>query len=417
MSIGFTRIPLSSPDVTDKEIRRVVEVLGSTQLSLGPKLTEFEARFAEYIGVEHAVAVNSGTSGLHLALESLKIDEQDAVITTPFSFVASANCILFRKATPIFVDVDPATFNIDSDEIEAYLEERCIINGLGKVIDLHSGKRVRAILPVHIFGLPCDMRRIMQIARKYNLLVIEDACEAIGADFHGRKLGAFGQASVFGFYPNKQITTGEGGIILTDDAEVARVCRSLRNQGRDENGGWLAHNRLGYNYRLSDINCVLGLAQLERIDEILARRARVAQYYLDHLDGMLFVPSALPGTARSWFAFVGCLPQDFGKNQRDRILEELGRRGIGCNNYFPPIHLQPFYVDMFGYHNGDFPITESISSRTIALPFHNRLTEEQVVEVVENLRTLIQREEGRVTRTFRMFAVENDFASSQEVRD
>lgn len=390
---SFNQIPLSRPDVTDREINGVLEVLRTPYLSLGPKLLEFEEKFARYLGVHHAIAVNSGTSGLHLAIKSLNIGVGDAVITTPFSFIASANCILFERATPIFVDIEESTFNIDADRIEEYIQRHCIHKRGGKIIDSRTGKRVKAILPVHVFGHPGDMGQIMELAQKYNLFVIEDACEAIGAEYNGKKVGTLGDVGIFAFYPNKQITTGEGGMVVTNDENIACLCRSLRNQGRDGNGGWLAHTRLGYNYRLSDINCVLGIIQLDRIEEILEKRANIAFRYNRRLKNLVKIPKTKAKVRRSWFTYVICLSKKFSKKDRDKILVQLRKKGIGCNNYFPPIHLQPFYVEMFGYKRGDFPITESISERTIALSFHNNLKDDEIDYVANSLKDIINKYE------------------------
>jgi len=384
-------IPLSRPDITEKEINSVLEVLRTPHLSLGPKVSEFENNFANYIGIKHAVAVSNGTAGLHLALLSLNIGEGDAVITTPFSFVSSANCILFVRATPIFIDIEPKTYNIDSNKIEEYLENNCIRNNeTGLMVDNKTGKQIRAIIPVHIFGHPCDMAEIMKLANNYNLYVIEDCCEAIGAESHGKKAGTFGTIGVFAFYPNKQMTTGEGGMIVTNDDRIALLCRSLRNQGRDVDGGQIAHTRLGYNYRLSDIHCALGITQLERIEEILKKREGVATRYNRLLKEVVKIPQTLNGTKRSWFVYVVCLPAHYSKKDRDEILLELTQKGIGCSNYFPPIHLQPFYREMFGYSKGSFEITEHISERTITLPFHNNLKQEEVRYVVDNLIAILK---------------------------
>lgn len=404
---SFNQIPLARPDVTDREISCILEVLRTPYLSLGPKLLEFEERFASYLGARHAVAVNSGTSGLHLAIKSLNIGERDAVITTPFSFIASANCILFERATPIFVDIEESTFNIDPEAIERYLKHHCIRRKTGKIIDRRTGKRVAAILPVHVFGLPCEMDRIMNLAKEYQLRVIEDACEAIGAEFEGKQVGTFGDVGVFAFYPNKQITTGEGGMLVTDDAKIAIMCRSLRNQGRDNNGGWLAHNRLGYNYRISDINCALGITQLERIDEILEKRACIASRYNRRLHNWVYIPNSKSRVKRSWFTYVVCLPKRFTKEMRDEILKELGHLGIGCNNYFPPIHLQPFYTENFGYKIGDFPITEKISERTIALPFHNNLKDREISYVANSLIDLSNKSDWRSFRKIDEFSFQS----------
>ncbi len=369
-------IPLSGPDITAKEIDAVVSVLKTTSLSLGPKLPEFEKDFASYIGVKNAAAVNSGTSGLHLCIKALGIGEGDEVITTPFSFIASANCAMFEGAKPVFVDIRPDTFNIDEKKIEEKIT-----------------KNTKAILPVHVFGYPCDMIAINKIAKKHGLKIIEDACEAIGASIGGKKAGTFSDCSVFAFYPNKQMTTGEGGMIVTDDEKIDAMAKSMRNQGRDEGMGWLAHNRLGYNYRLSDINCALGIVQLGRINELLEKRQEVADMYNTALSGIkeiILPPGSTDEIKRSWFVYVVRLTQDFSQEQRNEIILKLRARGIGCNIYFPPIHLQPFYVEKFGYKEGDFPVTESVSSRTIAIPFYNKLSKDEVTYVSDNLAEIIK---------------------------
>ena len=388
------KVSLSNPDITELEIKYVNDVLTTPNLSLGPKLLEFEEKMAHYIGSKYAIAVNSGTSGLHLCVKALGITEGDEVITTSFSFVASANCLLYEKAKPVFVDIDSNTWNMDPDKIDDYLK---------KTIKEGHKLNVKAILPVHIFGQSCDMDSIMKIADRYNLIVIEDTCEAIGAEYlfesnintntvHWRKVGTIGQAGVFAFYPNKQITTGEGGLIVTNNGDLASMLRSLRNQGRNENGKWLNHVRLGYNYRLSDINCALGIAQLERINEILQKRTEVAGMYNERLKDIkgINIPFISPKVKMSWFVYVVQLDENFNKEDRDQILNNLTENGIGCNNYFPPIHLQPLYVKMFGYQKGTLPITESVSERTIALPFYNNLTENEIDEVCKILKQEIR---------------------------
>jgi dTDP-4-amino-4,6-dideoxygalactose transaminase len=365
-------IPLSSPDLTNDERAAVLEVLSGRDLSLGPRLPAFEQAIADRSGARHAIAVNSGTSALHLCVKAAGIGDGDEVITTPFSFVASANCALFERAVPKFVDIDPVTWNIDVARIEAAITPR-----------------TRAILPVHVFGRPCPMAPILKIAGKYGLAVIEDSCEAIGATINGKAAGTFGQTGTFAFYPNKQITTGEGGAIVTNDDEVARLCRSWRNQGRSEGGAWLQHERLGYNYRLSDINCALGMVQLSRLEEILAMRASVADRYTKALAGLapdIITPApAAPGTRISWFVYVIRLQDEYSLGDREVVVQGLRRRGIACNTYFSPIHLQPFYREMFGFRPGDFPVTEHIAERTIALPFFNHLTDEQINAVRDAL--------------------------------
>ncbi|HIC96181.1 TPA: DegT/DnrJ/EryC1/StrS family aminotransferase [Candidatus Bipolaricaulota bacterium] len=370
-------IPLARPDIGKKEREAVLEVLRTPNLSLGPKLEEFEEKIAEYAEVKYAVAVNSGTSALHLIIKALGIGDHDEVITTPFSFIASANCILFERARPVFVDIDPKTLNIDPDKIEERITDR-----------------TKAILAVDVFGQPADWDRLEELAQRHNLKLIEDSAEALGAEYLSKsgwkKAGSFGDAAIFAFYPNKQITTGEGGVILTDNEELAKLCRSLRNQGRGEGDGWLRHERLGYNYRLSDINCALGLAQLSRIDEILEKREQVAQLYNDRLKEIegVEIPYISPEVKMSWFVYVIQLNTKYTREDRDRILRELKARGIGCSDYFQPIHLQPFYREL-GYREGDFPITEAVSARTIALPFYNDLTEQEIDYVVENLADIL----------------------------
>ena len=365
-------IPLSAPDLTDREREAVMDVLLGRDLSLGPRLPAFEEAVRELTGARHAIAVNSGTSGLHLCIKAAGIGEGDEVITTPFSFVASANCALFERAVPVFVDIDPETWNLDVSRIEAAIT-----------------RRTRAILPVHVFGRPCPMDAVLDIARRRGLLVIEDSCEAIGAAYNGRQAGTFGQTGVFAFYPNKQITTGEGGVIVTDDNRTAMLCRSWRNQGRGETGGWLQHERLGYNYRLSDLNCALGIAQLSRLGEILDARASVAAKYtrlLRETAPQVLPPApAGPGAGISWFTYVVRLRDEYSPADRDAVVQFLKQRGIGCNTYFSPIHLQPFYREMFGYRPGDFPVTEHVAARTLALPFHNRLTDEEIEIVCTTL--------------------------------
>jgi perosamine synthetase len=365
---------LSRPDITEKEIEAVCAVLRGPNLSLGPRLGQFEQAFADYVGRKRAVAVNSGTSGLFLCLLALGIEPGDEVITTPFTFAASATSIMMAGAKPVFVDIDPVSLNIDPAKIESAITEK-----------------TKAILPVEVFGNPAGFDAVCEIARKHNLPVIEDSCEALGSALNGKKAGTFGTMSVFGFYPNKQITTGEGGMILTDDDALADMCVSLRNQGRSKDAGWLAHERLGYNYRLSDINCALGIVQLSRIDEIKAKRRQVAEWYREMLadDERLIVPTEPVDCDMSWFVFVVRLVENFTIEQRDRILRQMQSRNIQVSNYFPPVHLMPFIAEKFGYNTGDFPLTESTSERTIALPFHNHLTKDQVTRVCSTLKQFL----------------------------
>ena len=362
-----TRYYLSRPDIEEADVQAVVGVLRSPNLALGPKLDAFEKAFAEYVGRRWAVAVNSGTSGLHLAVRALGIADGDEVITTPFSFVASANCMLYERAVPRFVDIDPVTLNMNTSRIAKAITAR-----------------TKAILPVHIFGLPCEMDSVMATARKYNLPVIEDACEAIGATYRGRKAGSFGDAAVFAFYPNKQMTTGEGGMLVTDSGEIAEAARSMRNQGRSADGAWLDHVRLGYNYRMDEMSAALGLAQLSRIESILARRAEVASWYaeaLSRVEGVRVLAEA-GGATRSWFVYVVEVARG---TERGAVLARLEAAGVQSRAYFPPIHLQPFYRQKFGYKPGDFPVCEDVAGRTLTLPFYNTLAREDVEEIVGRL--------------------------------
>ena len=364
------RINLSRPDITQAEIDAVCEVLSSPNLSLGPKLDEFEKALAEYIGRKRAIAVNSGTSGLFLCMKALGIGPGDEVITTPFTFIASATPIMMAGAKPVFVDIDPVSLNIDPAKIEKKITEN-----------------TRAILPVIVFGNPAGLKEVCRIAARHNLPIIEDSCEGLGSILGGKKIGSFGTMSVFGFYPNKQITTGEGGMILTDDDNLADACVSLRNQGRSQMGGWLAHERLGYNFRLSDINCALGIVQLTRLEEFIAKRSHVAQMYQQLLadDDRLIVPREPADCRMAWFVFVVKLTEKYTLSQRDKILNDMRERGIQVSNYFPPAYLQPFMMEKFGYKQGDFPITDSVCKSTIALPFHNNLKPEEVEIVCTEL--------------------------------
>ena len=368
------QVYLSRPDITEKEIAAVCEVLRGPNLSLGPKLGEFEQAFAEYVGTKRAVAVNSGTSGLFLCLSAMGIGPGDEVITTPFTFIASATCIIMAGAKPVFVDIDPETLNMDPAGIEASITEN-----------------TKAILPVEVFGSPAGFDEICRIARERNLAVIEDSCEALGSALNGKKVGTFGDMSVFAFYPNKQMTTGEGGMIVTDDNDPADMCVSLRNQGRDKGGGWLGHERLGYNFRLSDINCALGIVQLSRIEEIKAKRKNVAKMYQDLLAGdeRLIVPREPEGCDVSWFVFVVRLAGAVTLEQRNNVLEAMRDRGIQVSNYFPPVHLQPFVAEQLGCKEGDFPVTEAVSKSTIALPFYNNLSEDDISLVCRTLKEVL----------------------------
>ncbi len=385
------KLPLSRPDITDLEVDYVTRVLRSGELSLGPCVRQFEEKFAAWVGARHAVAVSSGTAGLHLAVCALGIGPGDEILTTSFSFVASANCALFEGALPVFVDIDPASLNLHPREVRSFLQRCCHFDrGSQVVTDLETGRRVRAILPVHVFGLPCDMGSLLELAAEYRLPVIEDACEALGATCCGRSAGTLGLLGVFAFYGNKQMTTAEGGMIVTDNAELAALCRSLRNQGRVAHTDWLCHARLGYNYRLSDLHAALGLAQLARIHDLLARRARVARLYLSRLahHPLLELPADPPEPARSWFVFPLRLRPPAGRANpacRDLLLVELRKRGVACQSYFPAIHRQPYFQNGFCGPRRPLPCTEEASDSSFVLPFFASMTPEEVGFVCDTL--------------------------------
>jgi perosamine synthetase len=358
-------IPLARPVIGAEEEARVLEVLRSGQLSLGPRLAEFEQAFAARVGAPHASAVSSGTAGLHLALRAVGIGDGDEVVTSPFSFVASANAAVFERATPVFADIDPVTLNLDPEAAAATITER-----------------TAALLPVHVFGYPPDMPAFERLG----LPIVEDACEALGAVYtDGGPVGGRGHPAVFGFYANKQITTGEGGIVTMADAGFKEQIDSERNQGRSPNMDWLDHDRLGFNYRLSDIACALGLAQLQRLDEMLAGRSRVAGLYREALAGLegLTLPCEEAGDARrGWFVYVVQLPRDV---DRDATVRALAQRSIPSKPYFPAIHLMTFYRERFGHREGEFPVCEDVAARSIALPFFPEMTEGQVATVAAGL--------------------------------
>lgn len=388
-------IPLSRPDITDLEVELVTRVLRSGRLSIGPMQEQFEALIGQRAGTRHAVAVSSGTAGLHLALLALGIGPGDEIVTTPFSFIASSNAILYTGATPVFVDVEPKSLNMDP-----LLVERAIT------------PRTRAILAVETFGNPTHMDRYAAIAARHEIPLIEDCCEALGGKLAGRAAGSFGRAGVFAFYPNKQITTGEGGMIVTDDDHLADLCRSMRNHGRpigppsvqmlehDDDapsnmGMALWHERVGYNYRMSEVQAALGVAQMHRLEDLLGQRATVAERYISRLMGNphLVLPTISPDIEMSWFVFVVRLATGYTADERDRIIRGLHNHEVGAAPYFPCIHLQPPYRERFGYEPGALPIAESLSQRSIALPFHGRLAPSEVDLVAQTLELMISREQ------------------------
>ena len=366
------RIPLSAPDVTELEIDAVAAVLRGSQLSLGPKMEEFEEAVAAYAGVPYGVAVSSGTTGLHLAMIALGLGEGDEVIVPSFTFIAAANAVRYVGATPVFVDIDEGTLNMSPGAVERAITAR-----------------TRAVVVVHTFGRPAEIERLMKLAQNYGLSVIEDACEALGAEVGERRVGSFGDIGVFAFYPNKQITTGEGGMIVTSDAAYAARMRGLRNQGRGQSDDWFQHAELGYNYRLSEMACALGVEQMKRLPEILRQREHVAQAYdklLRNDDRLVLPEREAAGIGISWFVYVVQLKAYFSVQDRDGIVTALKQAGIGCGRYFAPIHKQSAYA---AWNSLRLPVTEDVANRTIALPFFNRLSDGEVAEVVLHLKEAV----------------------------
>ncbi|MDQ2673329.1 MAG: DegT/DnrJ/EryC1/StrS family aminotransferase [Chloroflexota bacterium] len=372
------RIAMARPSIGPDEAELVMQVLASDVLSLGPMVEEFEGLLAGLAGRQHGIACNSGTSGLHLAVRGLGIGEGDDVLTTPFSFVASANCILYERARPRFVDIEEETLGMDP----ALVEEA-------------ATPATRGMLPVHVFGNPCRIEELESIAARRDWLLIEDSCEAIGSSLDGRPLGSFGSASVFAFYPNKQITTGEGGMVVTDDAELAEVMASMRNQGRDRDGTWLRHVRLGFNYRLDELSAALGIAQIRRLTALREGRDRVVDAYRQRLGSYewLTLPSSRAGAEVDWFVFVVRLAAEL---DRDQVINSLAEREIPARPYFSPLHLQPFYRAEFGYRPGDYPVTERVARSTLALPFSSGMTEGDVEAVCDALVDVVAK--ARVVR-------------------
>jgi perosamine synthetase len=384
---------MSSPDLTDKEREAVAEVLRTPRLSMGPNVNEFEEAVAERVGAKHAIAVNSGTSGLHLCVRGAGISDGDWVITTPFSFISSANVLLYERAVPIFVDVDPMTGNIAPALVA---EAAADLTQGGKAAaawlprkGVLDGGALKAILTVDVFGQPADYDPIMGVAEAHQLSVVEDSCEALGATYKGRPAGTLGDVGVFAFYPNKQITTGEGGVVVTNNDAWSEHIRAMCNQGRMPGDLWLDHTLLGYNYRLDEMSAALGRIQMSRLDELLAKRARVAAWYAERLPEIpgIELPIIAPDTTHlSWFIYVIRLDASY---DRDKILVALADRGIPTRPYFNPIHLQRLFVERFGYQMGDFPITEDLGRRSLALPFSGVMQEDQVERVCQYLREVL----------------------------
>ncbi|MGA2041065.1 MAG: DegT/DnrJ/EryC1/StrS family aminotransferase [Bryobacteraceae bacterium] len=376
------RIPLSAPDINEDDIEAVVGVLRSGRLSLGPKLEELEAAVAGYARVPYGVALSSGTAGLHLGLAALGIGEGDEVILPSFTFIAAANAVLYRRAKPVFADIDPRTLNLTPESVERAITPR-----------------TRAVIVVHTFGCPADLDPILELAARHRVKVIEDACEALGAEYRGKRIGGFGDLGVFAFYPNKSITTGEGGMVVTRDGRLAETIRALRNQGRRPADGWLDHSLLGYNYRISEINCALGLSQMQRIDAILARRQNRAACYREHLEKVPELTLPLFETAEGrvgWFVFVVRLAAHFAREDRDAIFAYMTARGIGCGRYFAPVDSQPLYA-AYADRGRDLTVTGQVAPRTLALPFFNRLTDGEIAEVSLTLREAIATVQDRLS--------------------
>jgi perosamine synthetase len=375
-------IPMSSPDLTDFERQAVMSVLNTPVLSMGSQIKKFEQTFIDLSGAKHAIGVNSGTAGLHLCVRAAGIGPGDLVITTPFSFVASSNALLFENAIPVFVDVDSRTGNIDPVLMAQAAKD--VATG-GKSAEKWlprkgavPGAKLKALLPVDVFGQPADMDRINVIAEEHRLQVIEDSCEALGATYKSRLAGTLGDYGIFAFYPNKQITTGEGGVIITSDDKAANFMRALRNQGRAPGDTWLSHTHLGYNYRLDEMSAALGVVQMSRLNELLSKREQVAAWYGDRLNEIpgIETPIVETSTTRmSWFVYVIRLDK---KIDRDQLAKRLESRGVPVRPYFLPIHLQPYMTERFGWREGDFPVTEDLGRRGLAVPFSGVMTEEQV---------------------------------------
>jgi perosamine synthetase len=372
VSASTRAVPLSHPWLGEREEELVLDVLRSGRLSLGPTIELFEERFAEAVGAPYAAAVSSGTAGLHLLCVAAGVVPGDEVITSPYSFVASANCAIYEGAKPVFADIDPRTWNVDPAAVEAAVTER-----------------TAAVVAVDIFGYPSELDDLQAICDRYGLVLIDDACEALGARYRGRPVGAQGQDAVFAFYPNKQITTGEGGMVTTWSKERRDLLVSLRNQGRTDGGGWLDHGRLGFNYRLDDVRAAIGVGQLEKLDEILAARAAVAGRYRELLAGVEGLELPCPDDAahvRSWFVYVVALPV---AADREAVIARLSAQGIQTARYLPCIHLQSYMRERYGFREGLCPVAEALSRRTLALPFSARLGEDEQAYVADALGTAL----------------------------
>jgi perosamine synthetase len=364
---------MSSPDIDLDDIEEVLQVVRGGRLALGPKAEQFEQAVADYVGVRHAVAVSSGTAALHLIVKALGIGAGDEVLVPSFTFAASVNALLYEGATPVFVDIEDATYNLDPRDLKKKITAK-----------------TRAIMAVDVFGHPAEWDDILEIATGHGVDIIDDSCEALGAEYRGRKLGSFGEAAAFAFYPNKQITTGEGGMIVTNRGDIAGLARSLRNQGRGEMGAWLEHERLGYNYRLDEMSAALGVSQMKRIDQLLAKREDVARRYTRRLEAFDWVrpPRVSPNVRMSWFVYVVTLAEGL---DRDLVMRGVEAQGVPVRGYFLPAHCQPYLRDAgIASRAEGLPVTESVAKRTIALPFHNNLTDADIEQVVSALKRAVE---------------------------
>ncbi len=365
-------IPISSAELDDSDLQAVIEVVKSGRLALGAHGQAFEKAMAAYCGVKHAIAVNSGTAALHLIVRALGLKAGDEVLVPSFTFAASVNALLYEGVTPVFVECEAETYNLDVKDLERKITPR-----------------TKAIMVVDVFGHPADWDGIQAVAKAHGLKIIDDCCEALGAEYKGKKLGGFGDAGAFAFYPNKQMTTGEGGIIVTNDDEVARLCRSMANQGRGDMGAWLVHERLGFNYRLDEMSSALGTSQLRRLDSFLQKREAVAQSYNRRIKDLSWVsaPKVLPGMRMSWFVYVVTLAEGM---DRDKVMMAMEANGVPARGYFSPVHTQPYIKEMMGDLSGTLPVTEAIAQRTLALPFHNNLTDAEVDRVITALEAAVR---------------------------
>lgn len=364
------KIQIAKPYIDQDDINGVVEVLKSGKLSLGPRYKEFEQNLAKYVGVIYACAVSSGTAALHLGVKALGLNKGDEVITSPLSFVSSSNVLLYEGIKPVFVDIEQKTFNIDPSKIERAIT-----------------RKTKAILPIHIFGQSAEMDEIMRISKKYNLKILEDACESLGSTYQGKMVGTTGEIGTYAFYPNKQMTTGEGGMIVTNSKDIYDLCDSLRNQGRGKNGDWLIHERLGYNYRMDEMSASLGITQLKKIDWMIEQKRKIASWYNTALGNIEEVETPKVGDNRLHSYFVYVIRVKNG--QRNKLMSELGKNGIQTKPYLPMIHLQPFMRKMFGYKLGDFPIAERVSEETLALPLYIRLTIKDIEYIAGKIRGIL----------------------------